>query len=350
MRDRPIFIVGASRSGTAVLRSSLNRHPDLHIAGETHFFDDLRLRIPTDTTLEGADRDGVVELFQRLSHRPYGHGGRPEEGWLDAQAIIDRAAARGGRADDFFAAWCELEGLHDDGVLPRRWGEKTPRHAYRIDDMLAAFPDAQVIAMVRDPRAVVASYRDWRTDDASGQADDRDPDPAMAEEAARVQQSYHPALATLLWRATVRRAADARRNHGPDRVHVARYEDLVTEPDRVLRKICAWLGEDFDEGMVAVPVHNSSYMTFEREGGFRREAIDRWRDVLDDDEVAVVQAVAGSILRACRYPEMPVRAQTLLAASGMVDLPPALLHAARANQQRIDDPFRYALRRLRALA
>lgn len=352
MVDRPIFIVGASRSGTALLRSSLNKHPDVHIAGETHFFDDLRLSTPTGEPLDADQRQPVVDLFRGLSHRPYGFGGDPDRGWLEEATLVERAEARGGSADDFFAAWCELEGLHDDDVVPRRWGEKTPRHVYRIPDLHQAFPDAQIVAMVRDPRAVVASYRDWSN--RTGLSPDREPgeeglDEAVAAESQRVQQSYHPVLGTLLWRATVQRAAAARTTLGPDRVRVVRYEDLVTEPHMVLKDLAGWLGEDFHEDMVVVPVHNSSHMDFEREGGFRRSAIDRWRQLLTEDEIALVQTVAGGVLTACRYEPIDIPAQSLRALPGLLGTPGAALRAAQANQERMHGMVPYLWNRVRSL-
>ena len=41
----PIFIVGTSRSGTSMMRDIVARHPDVWIGGETHYFDDLRVRL-----------------------------------------------------------------------------------------------------------------------------------------------------------------------------------------------------------------------------------------------------------------------------------------------------------------
>lgn len=350
MTDRPVFIVGASRSGTALLRSSLNRHPGLHVAGETHFFDDLRTRVPREQRLQGRPRDEVVALFRGLSHRPYGFGGDPDEGWLEAEDLIERANARGGRADDYFAAFCELEGLHECGVLPRRWGEKTPRHVYRIDELVEAFPEAQVVVMVRDPRAVVASYRDWRDKTGFDVTSDEGLDEALTRESMRTRLSYHPVLATVLWRASVLGAAAARRAHGPATVRVVRYEDLVSNPRVVLRELSSWLGEDFHEAMVAVPVHNSSHMTFDRHGGFRPDAIDRWRDKLTDDEVAAVQTVAGRVLRGCRYERVPVAAQGLRAIPWLLGTPATVVSAARANRGRMGAPVEYVLRRLRSLA
>ena len=41
----PLFICGPSRSGTTVVLSLLDAHPDVAVAPETHYFDDLRVRL-----------------------------------------------------------------------------------------------------------------------------------------------------------------------------------------------------------------------------------------------------------------------------------------------------------------
>ena len=61
--DYPIFIVGASRSGTNLLRAAMNKHSTLWISGETHYFDDLRTRL-----------DPHAGLVDRISYRRLHHG------------------------------------------------------------------------------------------------------------------------------------------------------------------------------------------------------------------------------------------------------------------------------------
>ena len=77
--ERPVFIVGASRSGTAMLQSVLRRNPDVRLAGETHYFDDLRPRVIGTrlADLDAADRDASVDYFRALTVRPYGKNGDP---------------------------------------------------------------------------------------------------------------------------------------------------------------------------------------------------------------------------------------------------------------------------------
>ena len=64
----------------------------------------------------------------------------------------------GESADAIFAAHCRSQQAARGKTV---WGEKTPRHVFRSKDILGAFPTAKLLVMIRDPRGVVASYRDW---------------------------------------------------------------------------------------------------------------------------------------------------------------------------------------------
>jgi LPS sulfotransferase NodH len=74
MEAAPIFVVGASRSGTNLLRALLNANGEVSISPETHYFDDLRPRLSSGGTapLEPDDRERCENYFLALSHRAYG--------------------------------------------------------------------------------------------------------------------------------------------------------------------------------------------------------------------------------------------------------------------------------------
>ena len=146
----PIFVVGPSRGGTALMRSMLNNHADIFITGETHYFDDLRVKLAhaAEAPLEPGRGPAMRGLLPGAAHRPYGHGGIPDQGWLAAEDLHAEAARCGEGADAWFEAFCRL-GAAREGKP--RWGEKTPRHVYRIPDILARYPEARVIAMLRSP-------------------------------------------------------------------------------------------------------------------------------------------------------------------------------------------------------
>ena len=105
-----------------------------------------------------------------------------------------------------------------------RWSDKTPWQAPAIDWVL--LPDAQVIHIVRDPRDVIASSLEV---------------PWIRERPFELARE---------WTRFNRRAARDGAAAGPARYHRVRYEDLVNDPETVLRLVCAFLQEDFDPAML----------------------------------------------------------------------------------------------------
>jgi hypothetical protein len=330
-----------------MLRSALDGHPDVQLAAnETHYFDDLRQRfgdrsssvLPPDLAEEAAD------YFCSISHRPYGHHGDPAQARIDRQRLVERARELGGTADSYFQAFCEVEaGQASDSI----WGEKTPRHIFRINDMLTAFPDARIVCMTRDPRAVVASYRDWRNQ--GGFDFERDPGhlDALEAEQTRIRRSYHPATISLLWRAQMNAAIKARDHWGSGKVFLQRYEDLVTEPERALKDLTAWLGLSFQPSMLQVPMHNSSYESFNEAQGISRAAVGRWKQKLAPAEIHIVDRICESAMAVLGYETVDVSRTSLGELSLWARWPSSVLIAAAANRDRSGGLVKYLYRRAR---
>ena len=120
--ESPIFIVGASRSGTALMRSILNNDPDIWISQETHYFDDLRGKLGgrAQKPLSEANERRCQDYFLSLATRPYGHGGSPESSNLDRAELKRAADAIGRDADAYFEAFCKLRSHSHNRT---HWGE-----------------------------------------------------------------------------------------------------------------------------------------------------------------------------------------------------------------------------------
>jgi hypothetical protein len=334
-----IFVVGASRSGTNLTRALLNAHSELWVSAETHYFDDLRPRLPGSGTepLDGADRERCERYFLALSHRAFGQSGDPEESALERDALRDLAAELGGTGDDYFEALCRLRAERHGR---QRWGEKTPRHVYRIDDLLSAYPEAKVVCLVRDPRAVVASYKDWH-----GAAERRgvtEP-PEREADRERSRRSYNPVLMSLLWRGVVRASFAALERHGPERVRIQRFERLAASPEAEVRELCSWLGLEFEPALLEIPVVNSSYAT--TGAGVSSEPVERWRERLAPAEVGIVQSVCEPLLSQLGYAPDDERVSPVRLAWAWTTVPFAVARAAVVNRQRLGRAGQYLRRR-----
>lgn len=349
MTTGPVFIVGASRSGTAMLRSILNNSPELHIAGETHYFDDLRTALGDHgprAALTSSEEQATQDYFLALAHRPYGHRGRADQSRMDSGALRRRAHALGNTGDAWFQAYCEEHARVEQRDPTPRWGEKTPRHIFRLQEMLDAFPDGQAVAMVRDPRAVAASYSNWSNQ--GGLDVDEDYVAALEAEEERARSSYDPVVSALIWRGGLRMATAVRDRMGHDRVRIQRYEDLVEEPAGQLRDIGDFLGLDTDPSMLDVPMHNSSFNEFEAGGGVSDSPLTRWKTVLDDRQVAVIQSWCRRDMERAGYGLQPVSLNLPARITTVARAGTSAIRAAMANRDRTGSLPAYLLRRARA--
>lgn len=223
--DRPVFVVGPPRSGTTLLRVQLCRHPDLWILTESHLLDLWTPRFPG---LADGDPDAFAAYWATFTDTdPF----RWME--LDADAVAARVHTGGGyRATDVMAAML-AEAAASRGVA--RAGEKTPDHAHHVGTLFEAFPDARVLWLLRDPVATVVSElsldRDWASDD--------------------------PGVAARRWAAGVRALVPWQ--HDP-RVLVVRFEELVADPEAVLRRACAHVELPWDPTMLADEGGHGAYV------------------------------------------------------------------------------------------
>jgi hypothetical protein len=333
---RPVFVVGPSRSGTSLVQTILNQHPDLWIARETHYFDDLRPRLKDRASrpLDKVDSVRCERYFLTIGHRPYGQKGDPTQSHVDAGELRAEARTLGGTADAYFEAYCKIRTRQHDKF---RWGEKTPRHVFRLDEILACHPSAQIVCLARDPRAVTASYRDWkrRSADHTG---------TTGKDRERARRSYDPILNAFLWRSAMQASLRARGRYGEDRVHILRYEDLLGDPRPLIRGLAEWLGLQYDPTMLDVPIVYSSYSI--AGAGISKEPLDRWRAKLTPTEISVVQTCCRRPMDALGYAPEPVSPPLHRVALTWAAVPIAVLRAALANRARLGRASEYVRRRL----
>lgn len=264
----PVFVVGPPRSGTTLVRAALNRHPDLHVVSETHLYD------------LWADRFPGLHAGDQRAFEAYWSSFTATDGfvWLDipADAVPARLAVWGRWDLPAVLAAILVTARDERGV--DRVGEKTPDHARHLPELLTAFPDARAVFVVRDPRATVASelrlQAAWASDD--------------------------PVVAAERW---VRGVASLAGLHHDPRVHVVRYEDLVTAPAPTLRAVCRHVGLDYVDALAAGGPGHPDYVHGDQDPWATIEpgSLSAWRDHLDAATLATIASVVGPRARALGY-------------------------------------------------
>ena len=175
-----------------------------------------------------------------------------------------------------------------------RWAEKTPQNIRNLEWISERFPPASIIHIISDGRDVVCSMRqhpDWRWVDGKWQ---KVLVPRSTEWYAR--RWLADVAAGIAWR------------DDPRYVEV-RYEDLVADPQAVLRAICDGVGAGHDaQWLAAVGQADAADASDDRqtkrpdyEGAVSAASVGRWRSDLSADERAEVERLCGPQLRELGY-------------------------------------------------
>lgn len=206
MNNDPFFIVGCVRSGTTLLRDVLRRHPNLAAPEETHFY---RWAEP----FGGAMYPRMVaenKVLQR--HREMDGIAEPE-----FQKILAQSVSRA----DLYRRYMGLY-LQRNKPEAKRWFDKSPQNVYGAAMIAMEFPDAKFIHIVRNPLDVVSSLRIGKiikVENLVGACN-------YWNEAAEIIQ-------------VIKRAF-------PPRIYEVKYEDFTREPLPEIKKMLAFLDEEFD--------------------------------------------------------------------------------------------------------
>ncbi len=329
MTDAPIFVVGPPRCGTTLVARLLGAHPDLFFGGETHFFDHVYEENGRELGDAAAKRAALARVADVYARANEPEAQRTIERLLENEDDRQRLEQAMTYAELFDALMSQQASL----AGKRRWGNHCPRDVFHTDAIFRFFPDARLIACVRDVRGFLASYKNqWKTADAAN--------------ARRKRSLYHPVLTSLLWRGSIARIERAHRL-APDRVRVVRYESLASEPANELDAICDFVGVAATPSMLEGVSSNSSYT--DSEEGIFQSSIERWRDELDPAEVSIAEKVAGRYLTDFGYRPLRPRISTASTIAAISSLPIAAFDALRANRDHRGPLLPYVARRLRAL-
>ena len=224
---RPIFVVGAPRSGTSILTWALGQHPNILPTEEGPGLGPFAVAVGvycaigngrgarSQLSALGVGRAEFYAAFgDAIDRLTLGH--RAELERLSEAAARDDPAQTSGR----FAV---SRGAHEP---KERWVDGTPELSFYICGLNRLFPQAKFVHVLRDVRQVAASMLGFRHDDGVALAQ-------TTEEAC----DY--------WLRATQACLLAQRALGPEKIYRLRYEDLVADPEAALRNGCAFLGEEF---------------------------------------------------------------------------------------------------------
>lgn len=285
-----LFVTGASRSGTTMLNRVLGSHSDILGMNELHYFGDIWSPCENDClSAQKANRLGAWILSRQAGGI---WGGGPGQADVERAEQLLRSLPSGATGKDVYA---EVVSNIAARAGKRIACEQTPRNIFYAKYILDAYENARVIQLIRDPRSVVASQKNrWKRRKLGGRS-------TPLSEIVRVWMNYHPYTMTKLWM-NAANTGEALKGHS--RFIQIRFEDLITKPEETIRKLCQFIGVDFQAGMLDVPIVGSSQRKDEGRKGFSAESVDSWRNVLSAAELWTIERTAGDVM--ARYGYAPL--------------------------------------------
>ena len=220
---RAIFILAPPRSGTSLLRIMLAGHPGIFAANELQLlgFQDLQQRANAYSNKFALWKEGLVRTIMELENCSV----------EIAKSIIQEAEENATSTKSFYQY---LQKKIPAQILV----DKSPSYALDPDILAKAendFIDPVFIQLVRHPYAMVRSFETMR----------------MSQVMYLQPHDFEPrALGELIWTESHRVINNFFSTIPDHRKYQINYEELVTNPQRVMEGFCKTTGIPFDESLI----------------------------------------------------------------------------------------------------
>lgn len=254
---RPIFVVGAPRSGTTYLGDAIGRLPNV-----SYHFEPIATKYAADRHTTGQWDSSRTGTYLTISY------------WLLLASRLE---------------------------LGQRFCDKTPQACFLVDLLSERFPDSQFVHIIRDGRDSAVSYREkpWLRADAAtprrfepgggrwGPFPRFWTEPPRRDE-FRATTDLHRCI--WAWRQFTTAAREQSARLPDDRLLEVRYESLVAKPEKVGHQLAAFLGESAGSERLMAHLRSSA----------NAGSVGRWRD-LTRDEQTILSEEAGELLAELGY-------------------------------------------------
>jgi hypothetical protein len=288
--QRACFIAGAAKSGTTLLVSLLDSHPELLVMPQdTAYFATVLTKYRENGRRAQFDyltnESWTNVLFGKQAKRGnQDYAGFPKKEFLETfeRIAFDPQNAERDLLVLMMEAYANVVGIPLDRV--RRWVEKTPANRNYVPEIFARFPHAKLLLTMRDPRALLAAQ--------------------IALEKTRKTKRFSVYYVITHWRTAAKLAKKILNDETPGLV--VKYEELACEPLASMQQVCEYLEISFDPKVVLNPTKVGQSWGGNSAAGVRfseisAEPVKRWQKELSDDEIGWVEWHCRDLMRDFGY-------------------------------------------------
>lgn len=270
----PAFLLATERSGSNLVRSILNAHPDLTAPHPLETAYPWRSTVPP-SDLSASERRGLVRDV--LVNKNYSF--HPLVDPLSVSNVQERVESA--EIPSYLTVQESLYREYVEETGTRRWVSKDPGLWHYLDEVLSYYEDPKFVYLVRDARDVALSFKTsnvWK---------------------------YHPYFTAGRWREEQRAGLALLDALDDDRIHLLRYRDLLEEPEPEARELCSFLGLPFEKRMLYYYDTDEAEREARSAGAFENLSIPiksdnyaKFHDALTGEEIRIVETIAGEELEA----------------------------------------------------
>jgi hypothetical protein len=275
--NRPIFIVGAPRSGTTLFQYMLKSHPNISLpTGESHFF------IPLYKNASLYGDLNLVENIKKVLSAMY----KQSADFLDTDLHgikfdIDQLALafqKEGRntITSIIAGLFEKNAL---GEGKQRWGDKTPYYVLHMQTLLKMFPGAQFIHIIRDGRDCALSILERKHDFGV----------------------YNLFFAAKYWEMYVEIGRKIGSELPKDVYFEVKYEDLLSNPESIMRNVCNFLNEPYSDQLINYKKSGEAGKTPLLQAPIQNNNQNKWAQKMSSRQIKLFEGAVGKSLKQCGY-------------------------------------------------
>jgi len=290
--NSPLFIVGCDRSGTTLLSLIINKSPNFHVTLESGFLPKLRERAE-----EYGDFSKPRQRWYFIRDLQYTNATSKTFAFdiFDISDIKCETAIRDVAPTNYVEACRAVFRADAEEAGATRWANKTPKYVQHIDWLADAFPDAQFIHIIRDPRDVSASL---------------------------IETGWHSTYreAARYWKKQVCAGRKLGSRLSGQKYDEVSYEKLVLNPIQEVKRLSEWL--NIDLGEEALQFYETAGDEISDEHKYLFPLIDQpidpsrayaWKNEVRERSIADVEEEVGSIMENLGYSlsgaEVPLWAQ-----------------------------------------
>lgn len=297
--DNPIFIVGLPRSGSTLWLSIITKHPDVFRIGEmlclTPWRKDFRyfcrkivgnlskrdnIKNMINLIFSKESIPGITASFWRYYTESFNDQNLKEKIY---RKILDSDKSLRSIFKTLIEEITKFHGLN-------RCCVKFPVYVNYVPNLLQWYPNCKIIHIIRDPRALAIS----KTNDPGGTKIKINKYPNMSFVIRKMMIFF--VVFQYIWTSRLHRKYKKINNYA-----LFRYEDLLDDPERIIRELCDFIELDFVPEMLQPKKGQASSVTGRKSSSFDKKAATRWKYLISPFEEKMINLLTKKSMKRFEY-------------------------------------------------